>query len=102
MIVRPLHDKILIRIPTAKQLRMESKLIIPACVSSLDDNYITGLIVGVGSGKRLKKGGYRTTLVEPGDTIICNKYCGSRFFIEDKLHMLIVERDILALLPETT
>lgn len=102
MTIRPLHDKILVRIPSAKEIKRQSGLILPAnVVANLDQSTLEALVIAVGKGKRLKNGTYRALEIEPGDRLLVAKYAGTRLHVEDKLHMLIVEKDIVALLPDT-
>jgi chaperonin GroES len=100
MTIRPLHDKILIRIASAQEIKLKSKIIIPANVAVDASSTIEGLVVAVGPGKRLKNGTYRPLLIEPGEKILVGKYAGSRLNIENVLHMLVVEKDIVCLLPD--
>lgn len=101
MNIRPLADKVLVRIPSTQD-RRKGNLIIPASVKSLEDGQIVGEVIAVGLGK------YNTRLerredppdVEVGDRIIMGKYAGTRLHIDDRLHMVVLKKEILAIITK--
>lgn len=99
MKISPLHNKILVRIESAKE-RKVGNLIIPATTLS-DKNHIVGLVIAVGKGK-LKADGDRKPApdVKPGDKVLLGKFAGTRFMIENHLCMVIFDKEIICVFEE--
>ena len=94
MLIRPLHDRILV-----KRLEGESKttggLFIP---DAAKEKPIQALVVAVGAGKRDKDGKVHALEVKAGDKILFAKYSGSEVKIDGEDHLILREEDILAVL----
>lgn len=101
MKVRPLHDKILVRIPSKKEETMKSGLIIPSSVTSLNENAFVGQVISVGKG-RLKSDTTRSPAptVEPGDKVYLGRYAGTRLYIDGVLCMIVHPKEILGVLDD--
>ena len=92
MMIRPLHDRILV-----KRLEEETKttggLFIP---DTAKEKPIQATVIAVGSGKRDKQGKLIALDVKPGDKVLFSKYSGSEVKIDGEEHLLIREDDVLA------
>lgn len=94
MMIRPLHDRILV-----KRLEEESKtaggLYIP---DTAKEKPIQAKVIAVGSGKRDKDGKTIAPEVKAGDRVLFSKYSGSEVKIDGEEHLILREDDILAVL----
>ena len=95
-IVRPLHDRILV-----KRIEAESKtpggLFIP---DNAKEKPVEGLVVAVGNGV-LNKDGDRIPLdVKAGDRVLFSKYSGTeiKVVLDGGEHLILREDDVLAVL----
>lgn len=93
--IRPLHDRILI-----KRLDAESKtpggLIIP---DAAKEKPVEGIVIAIGAGKRNDEDGERIPLdVKAGDKVLFSKYSGSEIKLEGIEHVILREDDILAVI----
>lgn len=96
MKVRPLKDKVLLKIPSKKEEITKNGIVIPSLVESLNYSVMEGTVLAVGDG-RLSSDGTRGPVapVEPGDTLYVGRYAGTRFYIEGQLVMTIDPKEIL-------
>jgi len=78
--LKPLADRVLIRLE-AKEEKTKS-----------------GVVVAVGAGKVYDNGQRVAPEVKVGDTVMFAKYAGSELEIDGATHLIISERDILAVL----
>jgi chaperonin GroES len=92
MMIRPLHDRILV-----KRLEEETKttggLFIP---DTAKEKPIQATVIAVGSGKRDKQGKLIALDVKPGDKVLFSKYSGSEVKIDGEEHLIMREDDLLA------
>lgn len=96
MKITPLKNKILLRIPSTKE-RQVGSIIIPSHVS-LGEKYLIGQVIEIGDSKDYPDGTKFTIECEVGDKVVVGKFAGTRLNIDDKLHMLIEAKEILAVL----
>lgn len=95
MKIRPLHDYILV-----ERVEKETKkggIIIPDTAKEKPQQ---GKVIGVGDGKRDKKGNKMPLDVKRGDTILFNKYSGTEIKLEDKEYLIIREEDVLGIVEK--
>lgn len=92
--IRPLHDRILV-----KRLDAESKtpggLIIP---DAAKEKPVEAIVIAVGTGKRDKDGERIPLDVKDGDRVLFAKYSGSEIKLEGVEHVILREDDILAVI----
>lgn len=95
-IVRPLHDRILVKRLDAEQ-KSPGGIFIP---DTAKEKPVEGLVVAVGNGV-LTKEGVRVPLdVKAGDRVLFAKYSGTevKIVLDDGEHLILREDDILAVL----
>ena len=94
MKITPLNDRILV-----KRLEQEEKttsgLIIP---ETAKEKPMSGEVVAVGSGRRLKDGSQRPPVVKEGDKVLFEKWAGSEVKLDNVTHLLLKEDEVLGLL----
>lgn len=94
MMIRPLHDRILV-----KRLENEEKtaggLYIP---DTAKEKPVEARVIAVGSGKVLDDGSVRKPEVKAGDRVLFAKYSGSDVKIDGEEHLILREDDLLAVI----
>lgn len=94
-IVRPLHDKILVRRDEAQE-KTESGIFLP---EGSKDRPKTGVIEAVGTGALNTDTGERIPLtVKKGDKVIFSSYAGTEIKFNDEELLIMSEDDILAVI----
>jgi chaperonin GroES len=92
MMIRPLHDRILV-----KRLQEAEKtaggLYIP---DTAKEKPIECKVIAVGSGKVLEDGSVRKPEVKAGDKVLISKYSGNEVKIDGEEHLILREDDLLA------
>lgn len=96
MKIKPLHDRVLVRRADAAGVS-KGGIIIP---DGAKEKPAEGIVVSVGSGKRLEDGTLVPIDVKPGDRVLYLKYSGSEVKLpdEDGEHMILRDDDILAVI----
>jgi chaperonin GroES len=92
--VRPLGDRVVVRIIDAKEQRHGS-IIIPDTAKEKPQE---GEVIAVGPGRRLDSGGVAAPEVKKGDRVLFGKYSGSEIALADDKYLMLRESDILAVL----
>ena len=96
MIIRPLHDRVLV-----KRLAAEDKtsggLFIP---DTAKEKPLEALVISVGNGKVLESGEVQALSVKAGDKVLIGKYSGSEVKLDGKDHIILREDDILGVLDK--
>lgn len=92
MSLRPLHDRIIVK-RVEEEDRTSSGIIIP---DSAKEKPQRGKVIAVGKGKISDDGSVRSPEVKTGDTVLFGKYSGTEIKIEDVIHLIMREDDILA------
>lgn len=101
MKLRIMKNKLLIRIPSAKE-RKVGNIIIPTTVS-LNEQHLVGEVMEIGEGKTFKKGGNTFPMdYNLGDKVVVGKFAGTRLHIDDKLYMLVDAKEIMGIFSENT
>ena len=92
--LKPLADRVLIRLE-AKEEKAKSGIFLPDTAKEKPQE---GVVVAVGAGKVYDNGQRVAPEVKVGDTVMFAKYAGSELEIDGATHLIISERDILAVL----
>jgi len=96
MQLKPLGDRVVIK-PLAAEEKTASGIVLPDTAKEKPQE---GEIVAVGSGKLLENGQRVAMEVKVGDRIIYSKYAGTEFKIDGDEHLILNERDILAIVEK--
>ncbi|MGO9096160.1 MAG: co-chaperone GroES [Bryobacteraceae bacterium] len=91
MIIRPLHDRVLVRRIEESETRIGG-IIIP---DSAKDKPQQGEVMAVGNGKMLEDGQRAPIAVQTGDRILFGKYSGSDIKVEGEEYLIVREDEIL-------
>ena len=94
MLVRPLHDRVLVK----RQLEEEKSkggIIIP---DTAKEKPIQGEIIAVGTGRVTEDGKVRPLEVKKGDKVLFGKYSGTEIKIEGEDYLMMREEDILGII----
>jgi len=94
MMIRPLHDRVLIKRVEEEKIS-KGGIIIP---DSAKEKPIEGKVVAVGAGKVGEDGKQRPLDVKAGDRILFGKYSGTEVKIDGEEHLILREEDILGVL----
>jgi chaperonin GroES len=91
---KPLSDRILVkRSPEVETTK--GGIIIP---DNAKEKPAEGVVISVGSGKKLDDGTVRGIDVKAGDKILFGKYSGTEIKIEGVEHVILREDDVLGIL----
>jgi chaperonin GroES len=96
MAIRPLHDRVLVRIIEEKET-VRGGIIIP---DSAKEKPQEAEVVGVGDGKLLDNGTRTPVDVKVGDRILFGKYSGSEVKIDGDEYLVLKEDEILGVLSK--
>jgi chaperonin GroES len=91
MIIRPLHDRALVRRIEESETRIGG-IIIP---DSAKEKPQQGEVMAVGNGKMLEDGQRAPMAVQAGDRILFGKYSGSDIKVEGEEYLVVREDEIL-------
>lgn len=93
---RPLDDRVLVkRLEEAE--KTAGGLFIPPTAQEKPNE---GIVVAVGSGKRMKNGTTVPMQLSVGDHILFGKYSGSELDIDGDKHVIMDEDDVLGIVEE--
>jgi chaperonin GroES len=90
---KPLRDRVLVKFSTEEE-KTAGGLFIP---DSAKEKPQRGTIIAVGSGKITDDGKRQSMDVKVGDTVLFDKYSGSKIKIDDEDYLIIREEDILGI-----
>jgi chaperonin GroES len=95
-LVRPLHDRILVKRIEAEQ-KTPGGLFIP---DNAKEKPVEGLVVAVGNGALTKEGARVPLDVKAGDRVLFSKYSGTevKVILDGGEHLILREDDVLAVL----
>lgn len=101
MVIYPLQDNIIIKLPAkGKEKTTESGIFI-ATSNNQQELQDQGTVIAVGQGRVLNNGTIIPSEVEVGDCVIFNKFAGTKIDSNDtgndKDYLIIRENDILAI-----
>lgn len=92
--MKPLGDRVIIRVLEV-ETKTESGIFL---ASSTKERPSEGTVIAVGPGKLCDNGERVKPEVEVGNTVMFSKYAGTEFKIDGVDHLIISEKDILAVL----
>lgn len=96
MIIRPLHDRVLVK-RLAAQDKTSGGLFIP---DTAKEKPLEALVISVGNGKVLDSGAIQPLSVKAGDKVLIGKYSGSEVKLDGEDHIILREDDILGILEK--
>jgi chaperonin GroES len=96
MRIRPLGDHILVK-PEEEKETKRGGIIIPDTAKEKPQE---GVVIAVGSGKRLEDGKIQQLEVKKGDRVLFGKYAGTEIKIDGEDHLIMREDDILGIIEE--
>src|SRR5581483_320766 len=91
--IKPLADRVLVE-PTERDEVTTSGIILPDTVKEKPQE---GSVVAVGSGRMDDTGQRQPLEVKAGNKVLYAKYAGSDIKLEGKDHLILSEKDILAI-----
>lgn len=96
MKLKPLHDRIVVRVLDA-ETKTASGLIIPDNAAEKPNQ---GTVLAVGSGRRLEDGQVLAMAVTVGDTILFGKYAGNPVKVDGEELTVMREEDVFAVVEK--
>jgi chaperonin GroES len=93
---KPLQDRVLVEY-TDEPEKSSGGLYIPDTAKEKPQE---GKVVAVGPGKVTDDGKLKKVDVKPGDSVLFDKYSGSKIMINDKEYLIIRDDDILGILEK--
>ena len=94
MMIRPLHDRVLVKRIEGEEVS-RGGIIIP---DTAKEKPVKGRVVAVGAGKPSDDGEAQALTVKAGDLVLFGKYAGTEVKIDGEEHLIMREEDILAVL----
>ncbi len=91
--LKPLNDKLVVQKAEAEE-KTEGGIFLP---SGAQEKPIEGIVVAVGPGAPGEKGERQPMQVKTGDRVLYSKYSGTEIKINGKEHLIVSEKDILAI-----
>jgi len=90
---KPLHDRLLLKPPTA-ETKTKSGIIIP---DTAQEKPMQGEVIAVGGGKRLEDGRLQPMGVKVGDKVIYGKWSGTEVKLDGVDHVILKEEDLFGI-----
>ncbi len=90
---KPLRDRVLVKFSTEEE-KTAGGLFIPDTAKEKPQR---GTIIAVGTGKITDDGKRQSMDVKVGDTVLFDKYSGSKIKIDDEDYLIIREEDVLGI-----
>ena len=95
--LKPLYDKIVVKVEEAKEQRTASGIIIP---DTAQEKPQVGEVIAVGEGRLLQSGELKPLAVKVGDYVVFNKYAGTEVELEGEKYLILSEDEVLAILEK--
>lgn len=95
MTIKPINDNVIIEVKEEDSKVRASGIIV---VSKEETITSQGVVVATGRGRILQNGDRLPIAVDEGDTVLFNRYAGTKIQVENKEYLLMKENDILATL----
>jgi len=92
--LQPLGDRVVIK-PVTREEVTKSGIVLPGTAQEKPQE---GEVLAVGPGRVLDTGARQKVELKKGDKVLCAKYAGTEFKLEEDELLILSERDILALL----
>ncbi|TDI60035.1 MAG: co-chaperone GroES [Alphaproteobacteria bacterium] len=93
MVMKPLHDRVLIRRVEAEE-KTAGGIIIP---DSVQDKPSEGLVIATGPGVRNKAGDLVPVAVETGNHVLFSPYAGTEVRIQGEDLLIVNEGDVIGI-----
>lgn len=90
--IKPLHDRVVVERVEAEE-KTASGIVLPGSAAEKPD---MGVVVAVGSGKKLDNGNRQEMCVKADDKVLFGKYSGQAVKLDGKEVLVMREDDILA------
>ena len=94
MLIRPLHDRVLIK-RIDEQETVKGGIIVPDTAKEKSQE---GEVVAFGAGRTLENGSILPLEVKEGDRILFGKYSGAEVRIADRDYLILREDEIIGIL----
>lgn len=94
MKLKPLKDRLLVKYSSEEE-KTAGGLYIPDAAKEKPQR---GTVIAVGSGRLTEDGKLHPLDVKIGDTILFDKYSGSKIKLDNDEHLIIREEDVLAII----
>ena len=95
MKIKPLSDHILIE-PIKEEEKTKAGILLPETAEK--ERPEQGMVIAVGSGRKLNSGKVIPVEVKPGDKVLFTKYGPNEIKVGDKEYLVAKEEDILAII----
>ena len=93
MNLKPLGDRLVVKVLEAEE-KTASGIVLP---DKAKEKPQEGEVIAVGNGKLLDNGERIPLEVKEGDKVIYSKFAGTEIKLDDEEHLILSERDILAI-----
>ncbi len=90
---KPLRDRVLVRYSSEEE-KTAGGLFIPDAAKEKPQK---GMVIAVGPGRVTDDGKRQAMEIKVGDTVLFDKYSGSKIKIDDEEYLIIREEDILGI-----
>lgn len=94
MKVKPLGDRVLVK-PVTREEKTKGGIVIPDTAKEKPQE---GEVIAVGCGKLLDNGERIPLEIKEGDKVIYSKFAGTEIKLDEEEHLILSERDILAVI----
>ena len=98
MVIMPTQDNLVIKLPEKEKEQTTKSGIILTSSSVQQDWPEKGEGIAVGTGRILNNGTLLEPSVKKGDTVIFNRFAGTKITSEEKEYLIIKENDVLAVI----
>ena len=95
--LKPLYDKIVVKVEETKEQRTASGIIIP---DTAQEKPQVGEVIAVGEGRLLQNGEIKPLQVKVGDYVVFNKYAGTEVELEGEKYLILGEDEVLTILEK--
>lgn len=92
--IKPLGDRVVVK-PLAAEEKTASGIVLPDTAKEKPQQ---GEVIAVGTGRTLENGQKLALEVKVGDKVIYSKYAGTEIKLNNEEHLILNERDILAIM----
>jgi chaperonin GroES len=96
--LKPLGDRVVVK-PKDRDATTKSGIVLPDTATERPQQ---GQVLSVGPGRQLESGARVELDLKVGDTILFAKYSGTEFKGEDDDLLILSERDVLAVIENST
>ena len=97
MVLIPRRDYVVIKAEVVENKTTTASGILLATKASNEDRQQIGKIVAVGQGIFLEDGKILPLGLEIGDEVLFNKYAGTEIKLDEEVHILLHDKDIIAI-----